>query len=204
MKKVSILIFVFFYAFIANAQFREVISFNNGGMLSVNWNISSPSGEMKNMVEKTALSGISVDYRHCYKQNIILGARFGWNKFYEDKGLTLIQNGTTNNYIKQQNTVNASPVFLVVDYMFASQKFIPYAGIGVGGVFVNTKSVTSVGSSAVNSFHFGFSPEVGITIPTIITNFGFNFSTRYNWVLKTSKTDNFSWFDFNIGVAFMY
>ena len=68
-----------------NAQFGEVLSFNSGGMLSIQWNVSTPTGELKNLTDKTTLNGISIDYRHCYKRNIIIGGRTGCKNFLRTK-----------------------------------------------------------------------------------------------------------------------
>ncbi len=205
MKKVTTIILVLLISFSANAQFRDILSFNSGGMLSVQWNVSAPMGVTKDFTDPVTMKGISVDYRHCYKRDFIFGGRTGWHKFYEDKGITNIKNGSTSNYVRQENTINAYPILFVVDYMVPSQKFIPYAGLGVGGYFMRTtESNDLIGTTNTNSFHFGVSPEAGITIPFIISNFGLTVSTRYNFVLKSSKTDNFSWFDFNVGLSFMY
>lgn len=93
----------------------------------------------------------------------------------------------------------------IVDYMVRSDKFIPYAGVGIGAYFINTYvSSNNVKTESTSSFHFGVSPEIGITIPFIISNFGLNVSTRYNYAIKTGKSDSFSWFDFNIGLSLMY
>ncbi len=186
------------------AQLGELLNFNSGGMVNVNWNISKPTGNTKDFIQNTSFTGISIDYRHCYKYNIVIGARTGWNRLYENKGLTNIENGQTSVYNRLENKINAFPILLAVDYMVDSDKFIPYAGLGIGGYFINSSVSTNTGTESTNSFHFGVSPEVGITIPFIISNFGLNLSTRYNFALKTSKTDNFTWFDFNIGLSFMY
>jgi opacity protein-like surface antigen len=204
MKKLLITsISLIFYTTVL-AQFGELLNYNSGGMVNVNWDISKPVGKTNDFIGNTSTSGISIDYRHCYKYNLIIGARTGWNRFYENKGLTNIENGLTSTYSRLEHKINAFPMLLVVDYMVDSDKFIPYAGIGIGGYFINS-SVSSVsGTQNTNTFHFGISPELGITIPFIISNFGLNLSTRYNFALKTSKTDNFTWFDFNIGLSFMY
>ena len=191
-------------SFIANAQFREIFNFNSGGMASVQWNMSAPIGAMRNTVSTNTIQGISVDYRHCYRNNFIFGGRTGYHRFFEDKGKTNINNGSSV-YVRDENTITAIPLLFNVDYMVPSQKFIPYAGIGLGVYFMKTTNVTNIsGTQNTNSVHFGVSPEAGITIPFIISNFGFSISTRYNFVLKTAKTDNFSWLDFNIGLSFMY
>jgi len=205
MKKTLIIIAILFLYSSASAQLRSLLSFNSGGILMVQWNIAKPTSTMIDFIDKTSFSGISIDYRHCYKNNFIIGGRTGWNGFYENVGLTDVENGTAVNYSRLEHKANIAPILFVVDYMFRSNKIIPYAGIGIGTYFISSSvSSNTTGTQYTNSFHFGVSPEVGITIPFIISNFGLNVSTRYNFALETSKSSQYSWFDFNIGLSFMY
>ena len=55
------------------AQLGNLLYFNSGGKISLQWNMASPMGDMKDITSKYSFSGISIDYRHCYKQNIIIG-----------------------------------------------------------------------------------------------------------------------------------
>ncbi len=205
MKKVIVTLSAILISSTIFAQFGDIFRFNSGGMITVQWNMAKPVGPMSDFVKNTSHTGINIDYRHCYKNNIIIGGRTGWNYFYENKGLSNVEDGTSITYEPLDNKVNIIPLMIVVDYMVNSEKFIPYAGIGIGTYFINTTSSSNnVTSESINSFHFGVSPEVGITIPFIISNFGLNLSTRYNYAIKTGKTDSFSWFDFNIGLSLMY
>lgn len=205
MKKIIIIIVALVISLPVFSQIGDLFRFNSGGLIMVQWDMAKPTGAMTDFVENTSFSGISVDYRHCYKNNFILGGRAGWNGFYENAGLTDVENGNSTIYNRLENKTNVAPILFVVDYMFRSDKFIPYIGFGIGGYFINS-SVSSdiIGTLYTNSFHFGVSPEVGITIPFIISNFGLNISTRYNIAVATSKASQYSWIDFNIGLSFMY
>ncbi len=205
MKRTLIVVTVTLLSITASAQFRDLLNFNSGGMLGVQWNIAKPVGSMHDFVKNTSFSGISIDYRHCYKKDIIIGGRTGWNYFYENKGLSNVEDGITSTYKPIDHNVNIIPILVVVDYMPRSNKFIPYAGIGIGTYFINsTVSSNNVNTESSNTFHFGFSPEVGLTIPFIISNFGLNVNTRYNYALGAGSSSGYSWFDFCIGISFMY
>ena len=205
MKKILITLITIFLTSSIFAQFSELLRFNSGGLVSVQWNMAQPVGSMTDFVNNTSFKGINIDYRHCYKKNIILGGRIGWNSFFENKGLSNIEDGTTTSYTNLEHKVNAIPMLVVVDYMVRSDKFIPYAGVGIGAYFINSYvSSNNVKTTSTNSFHFGVSPEVGITIPFIISNFGLNVSTRYNYAFGAGSSSGYSWFDFNIGLSMMY
>lgn len=205
MKKVLITLTAILFSLSTFAQFRELLNYNSGGMVSIQWDIAKPVGPMSGFVKNTSFTGINFDYRHCYKNNIIIGGRTGWNYFYENKGLSNVKDGNSITYKSLNHKVNVIPIMLVVDYMVNSDKFIPYAGIGIGTYFINSYvSSNNVKTESVNSFHFGVSPEVGITIPFIISNFGLSLSTRYNYAFGAGSSSGYSWVDFNIGISFMY
>ncbi|MBT4191267.1 MAG: hypothetical protein HOE16_08760, partial [Lentimicrobiaceae bacterium] len=63
MKKYTLLFLIVLSSISMSAQFGEVLRFNSGGMLSIQWNVSTPIGELKNLTDKTTLNGISIDYR---------------------------------------------------------------------------------------------------------------------------------------------
>ena len=184
MKKIYLSIIITLIFSSSYAQLGNLLSFNSGGLISVQWDVSQPIGATKDFVGNTSLSGISIDYRHCYQNNFIIGGRTGWNGFYENRGLTDVESGVTSTYTRLEHKINAAPILFVVDYMVPSNKFIPYVGIGIGGYFINSSiSSATMGTQNTNSFHFGVSPEVGITIPFIISNFGLNISSRYNFCI---------------------
>jgi len=206
MRKLLLIVFIaILFSSSAKAQFGNLLDYNSGGMVSVQWDISKPVGTMSDFVPNTSYIGVNIDYKHCYKNNIIIGVRTGWNKFYEN-GLLIIKeedNTISQNSIK--HTVNAIPTLFVVDYMIRSEKIIPYVGFGIGGYFIGSAiSYDNIITEDNNSFHFGVSPEIGVTIPSILSNFGFNMSTRYNHAFATNSASNYSWFNFSIGLSFMY
>ncbi|MBC8320276.1 MAG: hypothetical protein H8E34_06120 [Bacteroidetes bacterium] len=203
MKKVLIAFTVILLSSSLYAQFGELLRFNSGGIINVQWDMAKPIGSMSDFVNTNSFKGFNIDYRHCYKKNIIIGGRTGLNNFYENRGLTNIKDGSSTSYLPIDHKISAVPMMFVVDYLVKSEKFIPYAGIGIGAYFINS-SVISTNTITENTFHFGVSPEVGITIPFIISNFGLNACTKYNFALGAGSSSGYSWFDFNIGLSFMY
>lgn len=205
MKKISVTFLAILFSLSTFAQFMDMLRFNGGGMLSVQWDMAKPIGPMSDFVKNTSFKGVNIDYRHCYKNNIILGGRTGWNHFYENKGLTNIEDGNTTTYSRLVHKVNAIPIMLVADYMVNSDKFIPYVGIGIGAYYISSSITSNNLAAETNSaFYFGVSPEVGVTIPFIISNFGLNLGTRYNYALGAGNSSGYSWFSFGIGLSFMY
>jgi opacity protein-like surface antigen len=206
MRKILITITAILITTSAFSQFADLLKFNSGGMVSLQWDISTPTASMANFVGNTSFSGFNIDYKHCYQHHIILGGRTGLDYFYENR-LEVIKEGadSTISLVHGKNALKAVPIMFVVDYMIESDNFIPYAGIGIGTYYIGTSvSSNNVITESNNSFHFGVSPELGITIPSIFRNFGFNFSARYNYAFGTSKATAYSWFNYSIGLSFMY
>ena len=202
MKKILVTFTIILFT---SSLFAQLFRFNSGGMISAQWNMAKPMGSMTDFVKNTSFTGMNIDYRHCYKNNIILGGRTGWNNFYENRKLLIIEDGEFTSYKNIQHKVITVPIMFVVDYMVNSDKIIPYAGVGIGAYYIGQSTVSNnVSTESNNSFHFGVSPELGITIPFIVSNFGLNVSSRYNYALGNSKSDSYSWFDFSIGISFMY
>jgi len=206
MKKILLLFIFIYFTTSSFAQISRLLNFNAGGMVSVQWDISKPMSPMTDFVNNTSTKGFNVDYRHCYQNNIILGGRIGWNHFYENSVLVIKENDDNTISVEHiKHTVNATPILFVADYIIPSDKFIPYIGIGIGAYQIGTiVSQENITTESNNSFHFGVSPEIGITIPSILSNFGFNISTRYNHAFGTKKASSYSWFNFSIGFSFMY
>lgn len=205
MKKTLILFTVILLSSSLFAQIGDLLRFNSGGMIHVQWNIAKPAGSMSDLMTSTSFSGFNIDYRHCYKNNIIIGGRVGLNSFLESRNVIIIDLVNDISYGNINYRINAVPIMFIVDYMFSSNKFIPYVGVGIGTYFINSYTKSNNTTTEKNSsFHFGVSPEVGITIPFIISNFGLSLGSRYNYALGAGSSSGYSWFDFNIGISFMY
>lgn len=207
MKKiiVTVIIITFTLSGYSQSFFSDLIRFNNGGMFSLQWNVGMPTGDMKDFTSKTSFSGINLDFKHCYKNGIILGGRTGWQYFSEDMGLKNIKEGTTSSYTEQINKINIFPILATADYMYMNDILIPYIGLGIGGYIINTSTYeNNVKQSSDGSFNFGLSPEIGLTMPFIISNLGMNVNTKYNYAFGAGSSSGLGWFEFNIGLSFMY
>ena len=205
MKKILITVSFIILTTQIFAQIGDLLRFNNGGMVNLQWNIAKPVSSMSDFVGNTSLSGFNIGYRHCYRNNFIIGGRTGLVSFYDYLGFTNVKVDNTTTYRQLENRIHTVPILFIVDYMFRNDKLIPYLGIGIGTYFINKSSISdNVTLESNNSFHFGVSPEVGITIPFIVSNFGLNLCSRYNYAIKTGSSPEYSWFDFTIGISFMY
>ncbi len=176
-----------------------------GSMWSLQWEAAIPMGNTKTQMEKNSYKGVSFEYKKCITPNILVGGHIGLNSFFEEKGASSIVFDNDTIYGNFDNSLRAIPIMLTAGYLLDTDKFIPYAGIGLGVYNIRGKSVTGINEyETENAWHFGLSPEVGITIPFIVSNFGLNLNTKYNLAIKTKNAPTHSWFSFGIGLSFMY
>ncbi len=207
MKKIFAGILILTLVIQAQSQsfFSEIVQFNNGGMFSLQWSIGQPTGSMTDFTGETSIVGINLDFKHCYKNGIILGGRTGWQYFNEDIGLNNVIKGSTATYTKQINKINVLPIMVTADYLFNNSTLLPYAGIGVGAFFIAESTQTNnIETYSNNSFNFGISPEVGLTIPFIVSYAGMNINTKYNYAFGAGPSSGMGWFEFNVGLSIMY
>jgi hypothetical protein len=176
-----------------------------GGMISLQWNMAVPTGQTNDFVGNISLKGVNLDYRLCIKPNIYVGARAAWNVFYEDQGWKTVSVDNNTMYSNYRHYINTIPVMLSGGYLFNSRKFVPYAGLNLGAYYITSKNLAADGNAVYqNAVHFGVAPEIGISIPFIISNFGLNITTRYNWAIGMNDVPGYSWVDASVGISFMY
>ena len=207
MKKfiTSILLIIVVFNVQSQSFFSELLQFNSGGMLSLQWNIGQPTGSMKDFTSKTSIAGINLDFKHCYRNGIILGGRAGWQNFNEDIGLSNVKTRTSATYTKEINKINVVPILVTADYLFNSNIILPYAGMGLGVFYVSQSTeINNVKTYSEKSFNFGISPEIGVTIPFIVSYAGMNINTKYNYAFGAGSSSGMGWFEFNVGISIMY
>lgn len=191
-----------FFTLMISVLLSSSLFSQKGGMISLQWNIAIPTSFTSDFVNNISLKGFNIDYRVCLRQNLYIGGRAGLNVFYEDKGWTTLDIDNKTMYSNYKHYINSIPIMLSAGYLFNSRKFVPYAGINLGTYYITSKNLVSNGKSIYqNAFHFGVSPEIGISIPFIISNFGLNVSARYNYAFGSPS---YSWIDVGIGLSFMY
>ena len=78
-----------------------------------------------------------------------------------------------------------------------------YAGLGIGTVYVDTRSDIGFFTIQDKTWRFGVQPEVGVFIPFGLTGTGVNLSAKYRYATKSSDVEALSMVSFGIGFGFM-
>ncbi len=151
---------------------------------SLNWEIAQPVGEFSDYVDRTSLSGFSLESRSMVRKSVSAGISFSYNRFDQTFPSEQRTTGTT--------TITA-PVFRYADmfgirllghyYFFEGHMVQPYIGGGIGGVWAYGYEQTADLSTSESSFNFIVSPEAGALIQLArgATNLGLNLAVRYTY-----------------------
>ncbi|NOY50691.1 MAG: hypothetical protein GXO88_09040 [Chlorobi bacterium] len=176
-----------------------------GGVWNFDWNIGFGTGETADFVSAPSFRGFSIDGRGFVTDNITVGGIAGWNTFYESDGVVTRkfgETGTVNGYNRKY--VNTLPIMINSHYYFAQTTIMPYAGIGVGTMYVETRDFMGIYYIQDKAWHFALAPELGIVLPLGNSNTGINANVKYNWAAKTRDTPSASYVSLNIGISYVF
>lgn len=162
--------------------------------ISLNYQMAAPLGETKDFTKNFSFRGVSLDYQYFLNEKFTVGIGLGWNVFHKSLA------DATGNFTfgnddeiytitgKQFRYTNTVPILIGGRYYFSGEnrKIRPYAGIGLGTSWTETR--LEVGHFVANKdgWQFAFAPEIGAYIP-LCDRFGFNIGAKYNYAVKTSE-----------------
>jgi hypothetical protein len=199
MKKIIITAsIIFFFAASVNAQKQ---------MFGIGWQINFPQNT--DYLTKTSFAGGRLEYRHFLKyKNVTVGGGMDWSTYeqYLPRQTFTKPDGSaiTSDYVAQ---IYQLPLYVNAHfYMEAGKHFQPFAGIALGGQYLEQSLYYNVYVTDDNNWGFVARPELG-TIVKIDQHqdWGFIVSAQYSY--STNKTDllnsnSFKNFGIGVGVVF--
>jgi len=195
--------------FILTSVFVVLFGFSSfsqgGGIWNFDWNIGFAMGETADFVSEPSFRGFSIDGRGFVANNLTVGGIVGWNTFYESKGFVtenIGNSGVVHGY--KRAYVNAMPIMVNTHYYFSQTTVMPYAGLGLGTMYVEDRDFVGIYYVQNKAWHFALAPEVGIVVPFGNGNTGVNFNAKYNWAAKTKDTPSYSFLTLNIGISYVF
>jgi len=200
MKKNKLILTSVFVVLFGLSSFSQ-----GGGVWNFDWNIAVPLGETKDFISPTSVRGFSIDGRGFVTDAITIGGFVGWNTFYEGKGFETNDVGNTGAvHGYKRRYINALPIMVNTHYYFAQSTVMPYAGIGLGTMYVEDRDFMGIYYVQNEAWHFALAPELGIVVPFGGGNTGINANVKYNWAAKTKDTPSYSFLTFNIGISYVF
>ena len=197
MKKLSILLII--------TLIVPATHFAQHNLVGINWEINFPNNS--DYITKTSYSGAKLEYRHFLKKNLSIGIALDWATYEEFFPRQTFEKpdgnaAITTDFVAQAYQV---PITGTVHYYFSESKLLkPFAGLALGGQYLEQTLYYNVYASDDDNWGFVVRPEIG-TIIKISENFGFMAGAHYSY--STNKTEllnknSFSNFGFDIGVVF--
>lgn len=202
MKKIILTLFILSgFAMVTKAQ---------TSYWTFSWPISMGLGTTNDYIQKTSFRGFGLTGSSFLTDNISVGGEWSWEVFDEIKrdlppreidlgdGIMSTVSGVEYRYL------NTLPLFVNAHYFIGDNGNIrPYAGLGIGTVYVDERTDIGLLSFQSKKWRFGLQPEIGVFIPFGLSPTGVNLSARYRYATKASDADAVSMFSFTIGLGFM-
>jgi len=145
-------------------------------LFTMGYQISQPIGSLHDYTPGTSFRGVTFDWRSMLAKSASLGLRFNWNRWNENVSqteATITPGGTPPG--ATPGTLSG-PAFRYAD-QFALQAighyyfdvgrdslFLPFFGVGVGGVWSNSYQQTIDLGFSQNGFYFITTPELGLLL----------------------------------------
>lgn len=200
MKKNKIILTIIFAVTMSFSSFSQ-----GGGIWNFTWDIGFPVGTTSEFISATSLRGFAIEGRGYATDRVMVGGRVAWNTFYENNGWTTF-NPTDNSAIHgyDRKYMNVLPLMATLHYEFGNRSVLPYAGIGIGTYYVNTRDYLGMYYIQNENWHFGVYPEVGIVIPLGGGSTGIDINAKYNYGAKTKDAEAVSWISLGVGLSYIF
>ena len=167
---------------------------------------ATPSGDFKNVVDKTSLRGADVTILYGINDKFSAGLNIGFQDFYQKfpRSVYKLSDGSDISAVLT-NSIQTLPILATAKYSFLPQARVqPYATAGVGGAIVLSKQYIGEYPNETNKFSFAAKPGVGVYIPFRKQGeVGVNLGVNYNYIAyKQDDISNLSYIGFTIGIGF--
>ena len=166
----------------------------------VTYNISVPTGNTKDFVDKTSFRGASLEARKMIGQNASWGLLFGWYVFDQMRVDSVSAPGVDITG-KPFNYVNVFPIQLTGHYYLGKRRGVRFfLGGGAGLMFYKQRTDVGLFRIEQNKTLLGIAPEIGVAIPLSWSLRGV-VNVRYNYTTSSGDVPSQSWFGFGLGLA---
>jgi len=175
---------------------------------SVNWDLTSGLGDTNDFIGNISLRGLSVEGRYFINEKLTVGGFLAWKTMYEetdkDNEIDIEIDGNTGTISgTQRRYLNIYPILVNSHYYFKSGGVTPYAGIGIGGAYIEQQIDIGLRSIYSDSFGFSAQPEVGVFIPVGISSTGINLALRYLYTSQAGELNSLSTVTLAVGFGFL-
>lgn len=173
-------------------------------LFTISYSTGTTLGKTSDYIENYSWRGMSIEGRYFIEKDLSLGFYVAWNVFnqklinYEQS----FENGVL--FGNQYRYINAYPILMIAHYHLLPESSIrPYVGAGLGVYSMNRRTEMGLYYSETKSWHFGFQPEAGLWFD-VAPYVNLMIAAKYNYAIKTNKSDAYSFLNLNVGMTFVY
>jgi outer membrane protein len=173
------------------------------GILS--YNIAMPTGDLNDFISNNSFRGFEVEGRRFIQPNLSWSLSWQWNTFNEaTSGTFKIPNGhITGN---QHRILYSWPFLAKAHYYFGeptlgNRNAVPFVGLGAGAYWIRQTLEFGIVAVEETSWHFGFSPEAGVLIPTVGAN-DVVLSAGYHHAFESGGNGPHSYWTVKLGIGY--
>lgn len=173
-------------------------------LFTIAYSTGTTLGKTNDYINNYSWRGMSIEGRYFIQSDLSLGFYAAWNVF--NQSLTDHEQDFENGvlYGNQYRYINAYPILMVGHYHFLPNSAVrPYLGAGIGTYSMNRRTEMGLYYSETKSWHFGVQPEAGLWFD-VAPYVNLMVAAKYNYAVKTNKSDAYSFLNINIGMTFVY
>lgn len=179
-----------------------------GGMLSFDWIIGVPVGDMsKEFISDVSTRGFNMEYRYFFNSPLSVGGGFSWQGFSQKYDRSTYTGDDVAITATRFNYLYTFPIYVNFHYYPIKSNFIsPFVGINVGLIYVDKQDQVGRYYVQDENWQFGIMPEIGALIkPNPSGGFGFTVKAKYNYILyNEGKYNDLSQINIYLGAAFIF
>lgn len=186
-------------SFVAQAQQGEV-------RMTASLAAGMPTGDLKDLVDKTSFRGADVSVLYGLSEQISLGLNVGFQDFYQKfpRALYKLDDGSDISAVLT-NSIQTIPFLATVKYDFATGGAIkPYLSAGAGGAAVISRQYVGEHPNSNDKISFAARPGAGVYIPFRKGGeVGVNLGVNYTYIpFKQGDVSNLSYAGVTLGIGF--
>jgi outer membrane protein W len=179
-------------------------AYAQAGDFTLSYPISLPMGNLHDYIGATSFRGISMEFNKRVKPNVAVGLEVGWNVFYERTEAKTYEQETASITGVTYRYTNSVPMIVGAKWYKGSEsgKATPFAGLGLGVLYVNRATDFGLYRLTTDAWQFCIRPELGVNFqlqPGLAAYVGAKYYSAFN----TDDLDGQPFLSFNVGLVFM-
>jgi hypothetical protein len=145
-----------------------------------------------------------MEFQRRQKENLEFGLETGWQTFYQREESKVYTDGSASISGIQYRYTNIAPILAGVKFYKTGKESVePYAGVGLGVMYVNRSTDFGLYRITTEVWPFTIRPELGVLFhfqPGVSAMIG----AKYYAAFSTSDLDAQSYLSFNVGFVFSH